>query len=298
MNCSVCNATAIINSADAFCKEHFFEYFENTVKDTIDDFSLISKDDKIAVACSGGKDSTILLHLLKKWGYNIEALAIDEGIARYRDAALEDLKTICKTEGVLLRIVSYQENFGTTLDSYLKNNRGARACTVCGVWRRHLLNRESKNYDAIATGHNLDDEAQSILMNLIKSNIQVLARLGPKTEVVSSPGFTPRVKPLYFVTEKETSAYALLKGFSIKFAECPNAFDSFRAEVRDILNEFEAENKGSKRKLMQWFIEVIPKLKAYYSNEQIGVCARCGEPSRRNPCISCGLTSRVVVKVN
>ena len=48
--------------------------------------------------------------------------------------------------------------------------------------------------------------------------------------------FVPRVKPLYFMLEKETRLYAFLKGFKIEFSECPNINLSFRASIRDELN--------------------------------------------------------------
>ncbi len=289
MKCSKCEITAVINASDAYCKEHFFEYLESTVQETISRFNLIKKSDKIAVACSGGKDSTILLALLKKWDYNVEALAIDEGIAGYRDKTLDDLRLICADLGVKLNIVSYQEQLGTTLDAYLLKNKSARACTSCGVWRRHLLNKFSQGYDAIATGHNLDDEAQSILMNLLKSNVQVLARLGPKSGIIAHAGFTPRVKPLYFIHERETAAYALLKGLSVQFTECPNAAEAFRSSARDGLNDLEAAEPGSKRNLVDWFLANLPELKQKFSQDATALlkCKECGEPTTRDICKSC-----------
>ncbi|HLD19038.1 MAG TPA: TIGR00269 family protein [Candidatus Nanoarchaeia archaeon] len=298
MRCSQCKETAIIDSDNSYCKEHFVEHFESTVKNTIERFNLLLLEQKIGVAASGGKDSTVLLYLLNKWGYDIQALAIDEGIAGYRDLSLEDLKAFCFQFGIKLKIVSYQEKFNTTLDNYLSKNKAARACTVCGVWRRHLLNKESKSYDVVATGHNLDDEAQSVVMNLLKANMPVLARLGPKSGVIENKAFTPRVKPLYFIMEKETAAYSLLKGISINFVECPNSFDSFRSNVRDWLNEIESKNSGTKRNTIEWFLEELPKLKLHYGKiaGEVHSCSKCGEPSMREPCASCAQL-RIVVNV-
>ncbi|MEK6967774.1 MAG: TIGR00269 family protein [Nanoarchaeota archaeon] len=298
MKCSKCSEVAVIKTESTFCKKHFIDYFEEKVQKTIEQFSLLNKKQKICVACSGGKDSTALLYLLNKWGYDVEALAVDEGIAGYRDVSLEDLKAFCSKNKIKLRIVSYKQNFNTTLDEYLIKNKDARPCTVCGVWRRNLLNKESQSYDVIATGHNLDDEAQSIMMNLLKSNISVMARLGPKSGIIEDKAFTPRVKPLYFVMEKETAAYALIKGFSVKFTECPNSFDSFRAKVRDWLNEIEAVNPGAKRNVLDWFLNKLPQLKEHHKKLVAGIhrCNECGEPSMGEICAACR-QSRIIVNV-
>ncbi|HAB51479.1 MAG TPA: tRNA lysidine(34) synthetase TilS, partial [Ignavibacteriales bacterium] len=60
-----------------------------------------------------------------------------------------------------------------------------KPCTICGIFRRYLLNKKSKELKLtkLATGHNLDDEAQSIMMNQMKNNMNASARLGPKTGI-------------------------------------------------------------------------------------------------------------------
>src|SRR3989344_1431121 len=212
MSCKKCIESPVIkltNSPVSLCKSCFIKYFEKKVKKTISDYKLIDKNDHIVIAVSGGKDSTSLLYLIKKIvgerkDIKITALAIDEGIHNYRDESLEFLKGFCKKLKVNLKIVSYKEEFGKSLDEILKTYKGI-PCSICGVLRRYLLNKKAKELNAtkLATGHNLDDESQSIVMNYFKNNTEVLARLGPITGVKRNPKFIPRIKPLYLLTEKE-----------------------------------------------------------------------------------------------
>ncbi len=296
MQCSRCEKTAILASSEAFCKEHFFSHFEKTVLDTISKFNLLSKEQRIAVACSGGKDSSVLLYILKNQGYNVTALAVDEGIAGYRDKTLEDLRLLCAQLNVPLKLVSYAQNFGTTLDLHLAKNPSVRACSVCGVWRRSLLNKAAREFDAIATGHNLDDEAQSVLMNLFKANTKVLARMGPRSGTITNPSFTARVKPLYFCSEKETAAYALLKQFPVQFTECPNATTSMRAFIRDEINSLELSRPGAKRAVIDWFLSNIDEIRSSsLLHTPIALCKLCGEPTEHQICRACEETKNLEI---
>ena len=143
MKCFQCGQR-IVYSKPNLCKTHFIEYFENKVKKTIKDFELIPKDQKLLVATSGGKDSVTCLYIMKKLGYNPEALIIDEGIRRYRADTLADLKTFCNSNKVKLTVVSFEAKFGYTLDKILEKFN-FNPCTVCGVLRRFLLNKYSKH---------------------------------------------------------------------------------------------------------------------------------------------------------
>ena len=122
-----------------------------------------------------------------------------------------------------------------------------KPCTICGVFRRYLLNKKSKDlgFTRLATGHNLDDECQSIMMNQFKNNIQASARLGPRVGVKENKSFVQRIKPLYLCTEKEVTTYAFVNNLLEEFIECPNVAKSYRAQVRDMLNDFEQKFPGT-----------------------------------------------------
>ncbi len=291
--CGKCDRKAAIVSTKPYCKEHFIGYFENKVIATIKKFSLISKSDKVIVGSSGGKDSTSLLYILQKYFKNVSAIAIDEGIPGYRNVTLEGLKRFCGSNGIPLQVYSYREEFGFTLTDAIKARKDVSPCSICGVLRRYLLNLKSRPFTRIATGHNLDDEVQSIMMNLMKAQVQLLSRLGPVSGNIPDPKFTPRVKPLYFCTEREVAAYAIIKNFGISFIQCPHSHNSFRAFVRDALNDYESKHKGAKLNLVSNFLQMLPGIKKQHSVSSLNYCSNCSEPSERKTCSACTVVKSI-----
>ena len=305
MNC--CNEKPVISlpAGEKLCKHHFKEYFEGKVFKTIRQFDLIGKEENLGIALSGGKDSLTVLHILNKLSkqnpkIKINAIAIDEGIEGYRDKTLETAKKFCEENKIFLNVFSYKEEFGLTLDEMLKI-LDVKPCTICGIFRRYILNKKSKELKLtkLATGHNLDDECQSILMNQMKNNIEASARLGPKVGLVQDKKFVQRVKPLYLCTEKEVTTYAFINGLLDNFAECPNAVQSYRAQVRDMLNEMEQKFPGTKYSIVNSFLQILPQLKETFKNEAIKICSKCNEPSANDVCNACvyleKLKNRIIV---
>ena len=186
MPCKNCLEKPVINLTNnniKLCKQHFIKYFERKVLGLIKDYKLIERNDKVGVAVSGGKDSLTVLNILNMLKnkikiFEIEAIAIDEGIKDYRDKTLEQAEKFCKEINIKLHVFSYKEEFGDTLDNFLKKTK-MKACSMCGPFRRYLLNKKSKElgFTKLATGHNLDDEAQTIMMNYFRRNLETSARL-------------------------------------------------------------------------------------------------------------------------
>ena len=297
MPCKNCLNKPVIkltNNNIQLCKQHFIKYFERKVFNTIRNYKLIEKNDKVGVAVSGGKDSLTVLNILimlknKIRKFEIEAIAIDEGIKGYRDETLENAEKFCKENKIKLHIFSYKKEFGDTLDNFLKKSK-MKACSMCGPFRRYLLNKKSKElgFTKLATGHNLDDEAQTIMMNYFRKNIETSARLGPITGILKDKRFIKRIKPLYFMTQKEVAAYAFLKGLTAEFLECPHSSDSYRGDVMKMLNDFEAKYPGTKHSIITSFIELLPMLKESYKNFMpINECKTCGEPCSQEICQTC-----------
>ena len=302
--CHKCKKRSVITLQHGnLCKTHFLNYFEEKVFKTIKEYQLLNRNDTICVAASGGKDSLAVLYLTKKFlqknnfESKIFALVVDEGIAGYREHTLKDLQKFCQKYKIDLQKVTFEEDFGATLDqAHPKINKDTKKkpCNICGVWRRYLLKQQARNAGAtkLITGHNLDDEAQVILMNMFKANTSLAAQLGPKTGIEEHKLFVQRVKPLYFCTEKETRLYAFLKGFTVNFAECPHAQDGFRVSIRDMLNDFESKYQGTKQSIVRSFLEMLPALQEKSRKEQAAEaqpCQHCGEPARNDICNACKL---------
>jgi uncharacterized protein (TIGR00269 family) len=293
MNC--CKEKPIIElpAGEKLCKNHFIEYFENKVHKTITKFDLIGKEEYLGVAISGGKDSLTVLHILNKLSkqnpkLKITAIAIDEGIKNYRDKSLVTAKEFCKKQNIKLNIYSFKEEFGMPLDNMLKT-LDVKPCTICGIFRRYLLNKKSKelNFTKLATGHNLDDECQSIMMNQFKNNIHLSARLGPNSGIKNNKGMVQRIKPLYLCTEKEVTTYAFINNILDEFNECLNITQSYRAQIRDMLNDLEEKFQGTKYSIVNSFLQILPDLKQRFKEGEINSCNNCKEPSSKDKCNAC-----------
>ena len=288
MYCKECKNNSVFNN---YCKEHFVDYFEEKVKNTIDKYDLLNKEERVAVAVSGGKDSLSLLYLLNKLKYNVTALAVDEGISGYRDKTLSHLGAFCRKNQVKLKIISFKRRFGKTLDEILKKKH-YKPCTICGVFRRYILNVAANEFDVLATGHNLDDEVQAVIMNLLKGNSSILPRLGPVSGISTVSKFTKRVKPFYFIPEKKVMVYSIIAGLNTPFNECPNVNMAFRLKIRDMLNELEWKYPGTKKNIVDWFIKYKKDLKLEKPSARY--CKKCGEPSAQEICNAC----KFVIKIN
>ncbi len=247
---------------------------------------MLKPRERIAVGLSGGKDSVVLLHLLakmrKKLPFEIVAITIDEGIKNYRDGTLKVAKRECKKLKIPLKIFSFKGDAGFSLDDIMKKTNSA-ACSWCGVFRRYLLNKGARlaNADKIAIGHNLDDVAQTALMNIMRNEPMRLARF---LEPIAEDGhFVPRIRPLLRSPEKEIAIYAMLRGIEITYSECPYAHFSFRQHVKKQLNETEEKYPGTKQRILNSFLEMEKWLRKGLKGEKFQIihCEKCSEPTSK-----------------
>ncbi|MBI4439955.1 TIGR00269 family protein [Candidatus Woesearchaeota archaeon] len=299
MDCCNRNPVIELNSGTKLCRTHFCKYFEKKIMRTIRRFRLLEKKEHIAVALSGGKDSMSLLYALKNLlkrsrKISISAILIDEGIQGYRSKTGKRAAALCRKLKVPLHIFSFRKEFNTTLDRII-SSRDSHPCTECGILRRYLLNKAARKFKAtkLATGHNLDDEAQAILMNQLRRNTALQARLGPVTGVTTSRMFVPRIKPFYLMLEKEVALYAYINGLYDEYESCPYEHDSFRAVVRDKLNDIENSHQGAKNNIVASFLDILPLLHKRYAGKDIPTCRICGEPSSSDVCNACKLLGRI-----
>lgn len=298
MRCYSCGKEAVIYrkyEGRAWCKKHFSKQLESKIKATLRKNKLVNKGDNICVALSGGKDSSLTLYLMDKFfgerpDIELFAMAIDEGIEGYRDESIRKARELCKKLGTPFYVYSFKEEFGKSMDQILRK-KDARACTYCGVFRRFILNKKGRELGAtkMATGHNLDDEIQSVFINNLKGDINRLMRLGAKPLVVKKY-FVTRIKPLRDIPEKETALYAMLNDIKFHESRCPNSQDSLRFDVKKFLNGMEEKYPGTKHNIIRNFDTILPALRKYFAGRgEVKTCPKCGEPTSRDVCKVCEL---------
>jgi len=267
---------------------------------------MLQPDSRIAVAVSGGKDSTVLLHVLAKLEKRFPkseliAITVDEGIEGYRNESLGIVKETVRRLQVPWLKNSFKELFGMTLDEIIRvasNTLGERrlgACTYCGVLRRRAINTLAveAGADVVATAHNLDDEAQTILMNILKGDLIRFLRNRPTRKNVE--GFVPRVKPLREIPEEEIVLYAYFNRINYHETPCPYHTEAYRDDVRAFINMMETRRPGTKYDI----VRVHEKLVNLISEEEIKIatCVKCGQPASGEKCKVCQLLEEVINKL-
>ena len=278
------------------CKKHFVEDVERKIKLTIRQEYNIRKNDVIAVALSGGKDSSVVLYVMHKILGNrpdieIVAISVDEGIAGYRSNTLEVAKNLTGMLGVRHIIRSFKEAHGVTMDELAALEREKGACSYCGVLRNNVLNRAALDIGAtkLVTGHNLDDEAQTVLLNHLRGDVERMVRFSQPAAV---EGLVLRAKPLRNIPEKEVALYALVNSLPVDFSECPYAGEALRGEVREMLNNFEIKHPGTKYSLLRGFDKLAGALAKELPPAKIEKCRICGETCTEDVCQTCKLLGR------
>ncbi|MBI4447561.1 TIGR00269 family protein [Candidatus Woesearchaeota archaeon] len=233
--------------------------------------------------------------MLKKFGYDVDAVMIDLLMGDWSEKNLANVKNFCKERGVKLHIIKMREEFGCSI-CYIRSGIQSKVkltnCLICGVVKRWLLNKKSRELGAtkLVTGHNLDDEAENVLMNFFKGNMKISIGLGPKTGVISDKKFVQRIKPLYFCSNDEIRQYSKGMNFPVQYEPCPCAVGAFRRTVRKEIAKLEEQNPGIKRVLVNNFLTLLPLIiKKYKGKDKLQYCSSCGEPSRNLVCKRCEL---------
>lgn len=302
MPCDRCAEPAVAflrYSGAHLCAEHFGAYVERRVKQEVRrQLVLEGEPTKIAVGLSGGKDSSTALFLLHRYlgerrDVSLEAITVDEGIAGYRPPSLESARSFCAQLGVPHHVVSYAERVGFEMDRVVRTDPAAIPCSYCGVFRRQALNAKAMaiGADYLATGLNLDDTAESILMNVARGDVERLARLGPHEQV--QPGLVPRLQPLRMIPEVEVYLYAYLKKLPFHDANCPYAERAQRGRFKEIVHRLEAESPGTRHAIVRGYDDLRPVLQAAWPPAALRSCARCGEPTIREVCKACEMRERL-----
>ncbi|XP_029649964.1 cytoplasmic tRNA 2-thiolation protein 1 [Octopus sinensis] len=294
--CNLCGKSAALKrpkTGCCLCKECFFYVFEEEIHQTIVSAKLFTEGETIAIGASGGKDSTVLAHVLKvlnsryNYGLNLILLSVDEGITGYRDDSLETVKRNQQQYDLPLKIVSYEELYGWTMDAIVKTAGNKNNCTFCGVFRRQALDRGAMmlKVDKIVTGHNADDIAETVIMNVLRGDISRLSRCTAIT--TASEGMLPRCKPLKYTYEKEIVMYAYFKKLDYFSTECIYSPNAYRGFARAYIKDLEIIRPSS-------IIDIIHSGESLAIKKQIKLpvqrtCSRCHFMSSQPVCKACVL---------
>ncbi len=301
MACDRCGAPAVEwlrYSGEHLCQNHFLQFVERRAKRELRSQVDLRGGDRIAIGMSGGKDSSTTAVLLAKFlgdrrDIELIGITIDEGITSYRPQGIEYARRLCVRLGIEHRVLAYAESVGHSMDEVVTLDPEAIPCSYCGPFRREALNRAAREVEAdyVATGLNLDDTAQSILMNIARGDIEKLARMGPHE--TRQPGLVPRIQPLRIIPEKEVYLYALLRGIEFHNATCPYAERAQRGRFRDIVHRLEEDSPGTRHAILRGYDQMRPLLQGKYPPAALNACARCGEPTVNVICKACELRERI-----
>ena len=296
MQCSLCKGKAVYEArynGTYLCRRHFNDSVERRFKRELKkQVDLRAVHIKMSVAISGGKDSSVTLYLLNKFLGNREnveltAFTIDEGIAGYRDAGLESARKLCGRLNVERRTISFEEAFGKTMDGIVGKDPETIPCSHCGPMRRKLMNLESLEYgsDYLALGINLDDYAQSILMNVVKGDFERMMRMAPHS--TRKDGLVRRIVPLRRIPEKEVILYAMLNGIEFDGGWCPYYERAQRNSFRNIVTELEERSPGARFAIANFLDELREHVVPGQGKIEMKRCTRCGAPTTGDLCSVC-----------
>jgi len=344
MECDKCGDDAIHHAAYSgghLCGEHLCRSVEKRVKRRVREDDLLDPDatpenpDRWVIGLSGGKDSVALTHILddvfgKDRRVELLALTIHEGIEGYRDESLDACVELTADRTLRHEVVSYDDEFGVRMDDVVeKDPENMAPCAYCGVFRRDVLERYAAEFDAdkLLTGHNLDDEAQTALMNVLQGDVRQVAKhfdasLGPFDEREETDEFVPRAKPLRDVPEKEIALYCHVRDLPVHMAECPHAEEAYRGEIRSLLHDLEENHPGTRHSIMAGYEEISGIVADRYRGDAGGTgdegaesgekdeggnagpdgdggrptlreCERCGSKTSRDVCRKCRLLDAI-----
>ncbi len=305
MKCKKCKTKAVIGLPRhnaAFCKPCFTGFVRDQVARAIKTERMFARNDRVLVAVSGGKDSLALWEILLNLGYRADALYVNLGIGAYSERSYEKVQKFAENRAaaydakLLVHTVVEEEGAGIRELADLVRRP---TCSACGTIKRYQFNRAAvqHDYDVMATGHNLDDEAARLLGNVLHWQDAYLDKQGPNLPA-SVEGFAKKVKPLYRLTEREIAAYAVLNGIEYLVEECPMAKGSKMLLYKDVLNRLETESPGTKQTFYWGFLERQAATQsptttmAEKDQASLHPCTSCGQPTTAEVCTYCKLMAR------
>ncbi len=293
MKCVTCGEPAIIDIKRhnaGFCAHHFIEHVHRQVERAISSFRLFSENDRLLVAVSGGKDSLALWDILNSLGYNAEGLYLHLGIEGYSDRSQQKAEAFATREKLTLHCIDVQKETGFSIPGLAHRVR-FEPCSVCGTVKRYFMNRfaATHGFDLILTGHNLDDEAATLLGNLLHWQMGYLGRQSPL--LPKKPGLSGKAKPLVRLTERETAAYTVVRGIDYIIEDCPLSKGATSIGYKKALNMLENLSPGTKHHFLLGFLK---RGKALFPGDtpQLLPCKKCGQGTTGEICSFCRILEK------
>jgi tRNA-5-methyluridine54 2-sulfurtransferase len=296
MRCRRCRAPAVIELRRhnaAFCRDCLIRHVHEQIKRAIDKHDMFAPDDRILVAVSGGKDSLGLWDALLDLGYAAGGLYLGLGIGGYSSGSEALVRAFAEERGAELITVDLAEAYG--FDVPTAGRKGSRStCSVCGLSKRYVFNRVAleRGYDVVATGHNLDDEAATLLGNTLRWQTDYIARQYPV--LPAEEGLVKKVKPLHRLSELETAAYAFLRGIDYVVEECPLVSGNTQLRYKEAMNRLEASSPGTKAQFYLGYLDRGAPLFARQDEAELRTCGSCGQPTTGRFCAFCRARAQIL----
>lgn len=268
IRCHKCGGRAIIHqrySGMLLCRKHFEEDVHRKVRETLRKSGVFARRAHVAVGLSGDMKSAALIYILKslflkRRDIEFTAIVIDEGIEDRRElltsavSLAERLEIPCITKRLrdAPKIAAAEIALGNGKQS---------GCSFCAAMKRDLLESAAleAGANALATGESLDDEAQIVLWNCLRGDIDELLGIGQPEEREAFAGLA-EIKPLRKVPEREIRLYARMNDLDpedpVSCSSCSEA-DASRFEVKRMLNDFDSRHPGTKYSLLQCIERVV-----------------------------------------
>jgi len=305
VHCSTCAEPAVVDQpyrGAHVCRRHFLASVDDRIRAEFHRQVPRFSSGTVAVALSGGKDSAVALAAAHRYfgrrpTVRLVALTVDEGIAGYRSGTIVAARRLTEQLGIEHRVVEAATELGTTTDRAAAELPDTVPCSFCGVWRRRLLNQAARDADAqvLVLGFNLDDLAQTVLMNLVRGDLDRIGRMAPHR--VRQPGLVPRIAPLAQIPEREVFLYAQLTGLPFDHGECPHAGRAARNVFREVVWQLEEAQPGTRQSLLRTREQLLDRIATVAAVGAPGHCRVCGEAASSELCRSCTYLASVRLPV-
>ncbi|MDQ4130286.1 MAG: tRNA(Ile)-lysidine synthetase [Actinomycetota bacterium] len=316
--CRTCRAVAVTEEPRhraAWCGEHFVDHVHAQIRKAIDRYRMFSYADRLLVAVSGGKDSLGLWDALLAMGYRADGLYIGLGIGGYSQRSEETCRHFAATRAAKLVTIDLSAEYGYRIPQAAQTT-GRATCGICGLTKRYLINREAvcRGYDVVVTGHNLDDEAATLLGNVLRWHEAFLARQRPLLPATGK-NQVRKAKPLYRLSEREMAAYCVVRGIDYVVEECPLVSGNTGLELKEALNVLERHSPGLKAHFLLGFLDKqagkfddrpgesgfdVPKTAGGTGSDgegtgaHLAACECCGMPTTGSTCAFCRQRERIL----